>query len=229
MGSIRNETVSNAVAEGNKGHDNERGENIADISPVDLGDLPDHHTTNLVQRLVFVLARPRSMRSTYQNEGTASCPWRDRSKDGSKEDGNYETKASHHGRQPASATLGDTSTTLDEGRTGRRSEECANGDEGRINAIRNSRSRKVAVLGIHDAAESHHGVQRRRRIDDVDVEEREEREGELGSFGSELPVKHVERLGHRVEGEDLLEEGKAGIAFGCEWEVCDGGVATWEG
>lgn len=52
--SLRDETVGDAVAEGDKGHDNKRGEDVADISPVDLGDLTDHHAADLEELVLRI-------------------------------------------------------------------------------------------------------------------------------------------------------------------------------
>lgn len=46
-GDLRDETVGYAVAEGNESHDNERGEDVAYVPPVNLSDLADHHAADL--------------------------------------------------------------------------------------------------------------------------------------------------------------------------------------
>jgi hypothetical protein len=55
--SLRDQAISYAVAERDKCHDHERRENIADVSPVDLGDLSNHHATNLFISLVLSLVK----------------------------------------------------------------------------------------------------------------------------------------------------------------------------
>lgn len=47
MGHLRDETIGYTVAERDEGHDDERGQDVADISPVDLCDLSDHHAADL--------------------------------------------------------------------------------------------------------------------------------------------------------------------------------------
>ena len=56
MADLRDETVSYAVAERDKSHNHEGRKNIANVSPVDLGDLTDHHATNLFTMSVLFLA-----------------------------------------------------------------------------------------------------------------------------------------------------------------------------
>lgn len=222
--SLRDEAVGDAVAEGDKGHDDKGGEDVADVSPVNLGDLTDHHAADL--RSVSCRHRPRGV-GTYQDEGTASGPWRDRRKDGSKKHRDDEAKPGDHGRQPSSPTLRDAGAALDKGRDGGAPKQGADGDEGGIGAVGDGGAGKVAVAVPHDAAETDHGVESRSGVDDVDVEEGEEGEGELRGGGFKGPVELVERLFHGMEDDDLLEKVEAGVALGGVREVGDGGVAAY--
>jgi hypothetical protein len=64
-------------------------------------------------------------------------------------------------------------------------------------------------VGVDDAAEARHGVQGGGGVDDVDVEEGEEGEGELGGGRVEGPVELVEGVLDGLPGDDLAEEGEA--------------------
>jgi hypothetical protein len=88
LGDLRDETIGYAVAKRDECHDDERGQDVADISPVDLGDLTDHHATHL-HILLAVIAAQRN-NTTYQNQSATSCPRWYRGKDGRKEHGSGE-------------------------------------------------------------------------------------------------------------------------------------------
>lgn len=97
---LRNEAVGNAVAKGDEGHDDERRQDVANVAPVYLGDLANHHTSN-------------------QDEGASRSPRRDRSKYRSKKYRDDETQSRDHSREAGTSTFGDTRTAFDEGRNRR--------------------------------------------------------------------------------------------------------------
>lgn len=64
---LRDEAICDAIAKRNKRHDDERRKSVANVAPIDLRDLANHHTAN-------------------QDECTSRSPGWDRSKYRSKED-----------------------------------------------------------------------------------------------------------------------------------------------
>lgn len=115
---LRNEPVSNAVAKRNKHHNNTRRQNIADITPIDLRNLANHHAPD-------------------QDESTSRSPRRDRSKYRSKEDGDDKAQSRNHSREAGASTLRDTRTAFDEGRDGGASKQRPDGYERRVGAVSN--------------------------------------------------------------------------------------------
>lgn len=69
---LRDETICYAVTERDKRHDNERWEDVADVAPIDLSNLANHHTANLHMLTNGTLKRAAL---TYKNKRTSRCPW----------------------------------------------------------------------------------------------------------------------------------------------------------
>lgn len=177
-------------------------------------------------------------RGAHQDQSTARGPGRNRSKNWRKENRHQETQSRHHGRQPRSSALRNTRTALDERRDRGASQQRPDGDTRGIDAISDRRSGEVPVaaappallravlLLLHAAAESCHRVQRRGAVDDVHVQECEEREGERRTVAArQVPLLGIQRMRDRVERDDLFEKGEALVTLDGVGEVGKRSVA----
>ena len=75
---------------------------------------------------------------------------------------------------------------------------------------------------VNGAAEARHGVEGAGAVEDVDVEECDEREAELAAVFADVPLLDGEDALDGAEGDDLFEEGEHVVA-----EVGVGEVGYW--
>lgn len=226
----RYQTICNTVAERYKSNDHKRWQHVANVVPVDLCNLPYHHTTDLGVAGVSELVGSRTsdcQRMSHHDKCATRCPRRQRSKDGREEDGDQEAQTSDYGCETRSTALGYTCAAFDEGRDRRASEQGTNGYEEGICAICQRRTRKVSILTVDHATETRHGVEGSSGINDVNVEKCEEGENELGSGIAKGPVKLVQCLLHRMPRDDLFEEVESCVPFLSIGKVSDSCAASY--
>lgn len=198
-----NETVGDRVREGHEGDGQEGGDGVSDIVPVDGADRLDHHRTN-------------------DHQGGTSGPWREGGKDGGEEEGDEEEEGSDDRGDTSATTLSDTGAGLDKGSDRGDTKDGANGDGGGIAEEGSGRAVKVTVL-VHVTSELGHGVESTGGIHNIDVQEGDQGDPNLGVVEVKVHLGHGGLNG--VEGDDLLEEVKLGITGGGAGEVGEGGVA----
>lgn len=161
----------------------------------------------------------KSPRATHKNQSRTSRPRWDRGKDWNEKDGDEETETSHHRRKSSKPSFSDAGTAFDKGGDWRAAEKRADGDTDGIAAICDSRPREITILGVNNAAEFNHRVQRRGGIDDIHVEEGEECERELRPVGCDIPLENIQCVSYGLERDDLFEQVKPRLSFRGMWEV----------
>ncbi len=136
-----------------------------------MHNLPHHHTPDQDQRTP---RRPR---------------W-DRRKNWRKEYTYEEAGAGSDGSEACSSAFSDARPGLDECCYGRAAEERADGDGERVDAISKRAPWEISRFRIDDPGEAGHGVKGCSCVDDVNVEEGEESESEVGSgtLACDIPV-----------------------------------------
>lgn len=219
-----NQAVGNGVGKRHEGDGDEGGDAVAQVLPVDLGDVEGHH-------------------AAHQNQHAAGGPGRDGGEDGREEDGDEEADAGRHGCQARFASLADTRAGLDKGGDWGRAKEGADGDAdgvdhvtvmrlvhmhdtqrvkmGHAENLRNGRPFEILSDGVHDVGILRHGVQRTRAVQDINVEESDQGQTELTTVRPNVPLLHIQRPRDRMESHDLLEEVEIVITLGRVGEVCD--------
>jgi hypothetical protein len=143
---------------------------------------------------------------SYQNQGASCGPRRDRGKDRRKEDGDDEAEASGHSGKASSASLRYSRARLDKDCHRRQAEQTADGDAQGVGAVGDGGPGKVAPGGVGDAGEPGHTVQGRCTVENIDVQEGEEGQGELSRVGTHVPVVSPQEPVGRVKADDLLKK-----------------------
>ncbi len=230
-GGVRDQAVGAAVAKGDHGEGHEGGDRVADVGPVYACDLADHHAANLLgkQRVSGSTERGRGegLKATHQNQRAPRRPRRDRRQERRKEQRHQETAPRHNRRQARPPSLHDSRAALDEGSDGRDAEQGADRDADGVAAEGDGGAREVGLLAAGAAAEARHRVERRRAVDDVDVQEGEDGDGEARArLAAQVPLLLRQRVPDRVERDNLGEVVEAPVAVGGVGEVGERGVAT---
>jgi hypothetical protein len=125
--------------------------------------------------------------NAHKNKSAASSPRRNRCKERGKEDANNEAKPGDYGCKTGSSSLSNAGAAFDEGCDRRSSKESSNRNESCIGAVGKGRPREVAVV-VANATEANHGVESGGGINNVNVQEGEEGQGELLAVTFETPI-----------------------------------------
>ncbi len=209
--SVREETgdksISNRIRKRHAHDRYESWEGISDKRPVDGGNLAHHHAAD-------------------EDERTAGGPRRDGSEYRSKEDGDQEAETGCDGRKASATTFRNTGAGFDERGDGGAAEQGANGDGDGVGAVCECGAGEVACFWVDDSRETRHRVEGCGGVDDVDVQEGEEGEGEVGAGGTKIPVLCYQDAADGSKVDDLLEKGEHFIALGGVREVGKGSIAT---
>jgi hypothetical protein len=223
---LRDKTISNAVGERNHGQGNERRDSIANIGPVDLHALAHHQTTDLFICQYCDIVCSLQLGVTYNDEGAASGPGRDGSKDWRKEERDQEANTADDGSKASSASLSNASTTLDKGSHRGAANNSTQRDHQGVSAVCPSCSRKVTLLAVGPMAEPSHGVESGSAVNEVHIEEGEERQDKVELVvASHVEIHCIQRLLDWMESYHLLEVVESVLAVICVREVCERGVA----
>jgi hypothetical protein len=183
-GDAADEPIGDGVCQGHEDDGDERGDGLLEVLPVDLHHGFHHHDAD-------------------DDECRADRPGGNGSQQRSEEQGEEEVEGDSDGREARAPALPDARRRLDERRHGGRPEQRPGDDRRRVAHEGEVLAREVA-LGVHEAGKLGHGEQRACRVQDVDVQERDERHPQLAR-AKLTETQHPRRLLDLVDVHHLLE------------------------
>ena len=183
-GDAADQAVSYGVRERHEDDGHERGDSFPQILPVNFDDRFHHHDAD-------------------EDERGADGPWRDRCQKRCEKQGEEEVEGNGDCRDARAAALADTRGGFDKRGDRRRPERGADDNGRRIAHERKVLAWEVA-FNIHKACEFRHWEERAGRVEDVNVQERDERHPQL-ACPKLAKAQHSRRLLDFVHAYHVLE------------------------